>query len=973
MRIRAWNPAAERLYGTPAAVAVGRLIGDVLRSNIAGVRSEAGDEILLPPVAEYRGRTVDTVLVGPSAGRIVTVDFIATPLVDAGGEGIGILGVNRDVSAMVALEDALLQLAAREPDRVHTSAELGEVALSALIEATGAHAGIVARASAGRYEVLASRGVPAPILDQLVAAEVVGSRVRALLQLGPRVVGHRVDDPAADDRIVAAARAVGATSYLMTGLGPVGDPNGFIVLATAADPPRWPPESTFVTLASQLTRALEYAELLAEIDRRLARERRLTSRLDSLIGIGRLEPDADARSAAQALIDQLVESLGAEGGVIGYEEDGRYVPIADHGAIDRLPAIVGRQVTEFRAWQRFEAGEGAFVQPYVEGAVSPSMLEESHQAGFSAYAAFPIRTEGRLRGVAAVFFGPSIEPSSIDARTLEAIGRGVSIAFDNQRLREHLVASEVRYRTLFEASPEPYLLSSAQGTVLAGNGAAAALFRLAPAALVGCPLDELLPADAAVPERAGATADGAPPRASRRSLGCRPDGSTFPCETLARTVTIEGEERVLVLVRDLSDQERLQQELVQAQKMEAIGLLVAGVAHELNNPLAAIVGFSQLLRADPRLPADMKAMADQLIDQTDRTRRIVGGLLDFARQRPPERHPTPIRPLIQSVIDLQSYSYTAGRITVEVDISPDVPHVALDRSQIQQVLLNLTLNAVQAIGAARDHGTLRISAAPTADGSHVRIGIEDDGSGIPEADRARLFVPFFTTKGPGEGTGLGLAVSAGIVIAHGGRLWHEPMDSGGSRFVIELPVHAVIEAGPSVEAGTVPVPVPDLPVSSAVAPSTPTVPIPPTAPIASPTPASAAPGPHPDRVNGHPPRVLVLDDEQPIRDFLVKALRIAGVQAVAVGTGLEAVELAMTDEFDAMLCDHRMAGMSGTAVYEAIADVRPELAARFVFMSGDVLNPELRSFATDRGIGLLAKPFDLAAVSSTVDRVLGRA
>ena len=101
------------------------------------------------------------------------------------------------------------------------------------------------------------------------------------------------------------------------------------------------------------------------------------------------------------------------------------------------------------------------------------------------------------------------------------------------------------------------------------------------------------------------------------------------------------------------------------------------------------------------------------------------------------------------------------------------------------------------------------------------------------------------------------------------------MDSGGSRFVIELPVHAVIEAGPSVEAGTVPVPVPDLPVGSAVAPSTPTLPSPPTAPIASPTPASAAAGPHRDRVNGHPPRVLVLDDEQPIRDFLVKALRIA--------------------------------------------------------------------------------------------------
>jgi two-component system NtrC family sensor kinase len=361
-------------------------------------------------------------------------------------------------------------------------------------------------------------------------------------------------------------------------------------------------------------------------------------------------------------------------------------------------------------------------------------------------------------------------------------------------------------------------------------------------------------------------------------------------------------------------------------------------------------------------------MADQLIEQTDRTRRIVGGLLDFARQRPPERHPTPIRPLIQSVIDLQAYSYTAGRIVVDVEIAPDVPHVELDRSQIQQVLLNLTLNAVQAIGAARDHGTLRITAAPTADRSRIRIAIEDDGGGIPDTDRARLFVPFFTTKAPGEGTGLGLAVSAGIVAAHGGRLWHEPRDAGGSRFVIELPVEAVVEVGASVEAGTVPVPVPDLSAGAASASSASLASV---APVA--TTAPAAPSPRTHRMKGQTPRVLVLDDEQPIRDFLVKALRISGVEAVAVGTGMEAVELARSDTFDAMLCDHRMAGMSGTAVYEAIADVRPELAARFVFMSGDVLNPELRTFATDRGIGLLAKPFDLAAVSSTVERVLGPA
>jgi CheY-like chemotaxis protein len=124
---------------------------------------------------------------------------------------------------------------------------------------------------------------------------------------------------------------------------------------------------------------------------------------------------------------------------------------------------------------------------------------------------------------------------------------------------------------------------------------------------------------------------------------------------------------------------------------------------------------------------------------------------------------------------------------------------------------------------------------------------------------------------------------------------------------------------------------------------------------------------------GTPPRILVLDDEPAIRAFLSKALKLAGCQAVAVGTGTEAIELATTEPFDAMLCDHRMAGMSGTAVYAAIAAVTPELAQRFVFMSGDVLNPELRTFATERGIALLAKPFDLAAIAATVDRVLGRA
>ncbi|HEV8489087.1 MAG TPA: ATP-binding protein [Candidatus Limnocylindrales bacterium] len=394
---------------------------------------------------------------------------------------------------------------------------------------------------------------------------------------------------------------------------------------------------------------------------------------------------------------------------------------------------------------------------------------------------------------------------------------------------------------------------------------------------------------------------------------------------------------------ELADRDRLQQELVQAQKMEAIGQLVSGVAHELNNPLAAIVAFSELIRRDPRLPDDLRHDADLLVQEADRTRRIVQSLLDFARQRPPERHPTVLRALIKSVLDLQAYSINASRIDVELDVEPGVPPVPLDRAQMQQVLLNVTLNAIQAIHTAADRGTLaiRVGTGQSADGTRVaRISITDDGPGVPDEHRDRLFVPFFSTKEPGEGTGLGLPVSFGIVAAHGGHLRHEPGPDGrGATFVIELPLSGGDPNG----------------VAEAAA--------------ARETPRTKQSGGR----AGRPPRVLVLDDEPSIRRFLAKALQNAGFEAVLAGDGREALTLLGNGQIDAMMCDHRMAGMSGTQVFEAAVAIRPELADRFVFMSGDVLNPELRDFAESRGIGLLAKPFDLDSVGRTlrglVDRV----
>jgi nitrogen-specific signal transduction histidine kinase/ActR/RegA family two-component response regulator len=389
---------------------------------------------------------------------------------------------------------------------------------------------------------------------------------------------------------------------------------------------------------------------------------------------------------------------------------------------------------------------------------------------------------------------------------------------------------------------------------------------------------------------------------------------------------------------ELADADRLEQELVQAQKMEAIGQLVSGVAHELNNPLASIVAFSQLIRRDPRLPEDLRHDADLLVQEADRTRRIVQNLLDFARQRPPERHPTPLRALIKSVLDLQAYSINASRIDVELDIEPDVPPVPLDRAQMQQVLLNVTLNAIQAMHTASDRGRLSIQVGTRGKGSTriARIAISDDGPGVPDEHKDRLFVPFFTTKSPGEGTGLGLPVSFGIVAAHGGRLRHEPGPGGrGTTFIIELPLTG---GAPPRARG---------------------------AKNANLTDDAGAERASVD-ASGRRRRVLVLDDEPSIRRFLAKALQNAGYEPVLASDGREALAILGEGSVDAMMCDHRMAGMTGTQVFEAAVAIRPELAGRFVFMSGDVLNPELRDFAEAYGIGLLAKPFDLESVGRTV-------
>lgn len=356
-------------------------------------------------------------------------------------------------------------------------------------------------------------------------------------------------------------------------------------------------------------------------------------------------------------------------------------------------------------------------------------------------------------------------------------------------------------------------------------------------------------------------------------------------------------------------------EQVQAHRMAVLGALAPGVLHDLNNPLAAIQGFSELLRRDPRLPEDMRQQAGLLVDEAARLRRIVQATFDFIRVRPPERHPTGVRALIDAALVLVAYRLSSSGVELDLDIPDDLPPVEVDRAQILQVLLALAQASLDALGQNGSAGRLLVDAR--REGLRLRLSVGHDGPRGPVPD---------------------LRVPAALVAEHGGDLRALPGIRGrGTTFTFTLPVDAAALAPRPRAMGVLE----DV-----------------MAHVAVPEPTEA------------PRRILVLDDERSIRLLLEKWLRGAGFEPVVAERGEEAVELVREAPFDAILCDHRMAGMNGTEVFEAVVALRPELRSRFVFMSGDILNPQLRDFIAEHGVGLLPKPFDLGTVRTTLESVL---
>ncbi len=269
------------------------------------------------------------------------------------------------------------------------------------------------------------------------------------------------------------------------------------------------------------------------------------------------------------------------------------------------------------------------------------------------------------------------------------------------------------------------------------------------------------------------------------SVHLRKDGSAIPVEAHAQVIRTNGRKLILDVVRDITERKQMQEQLIVADRLATLGELISGVAHELNNPLTSIIGFAQLLLAKD-IPGGVKEDLKVIYEEAERTSKVVRNLLTFARKHEPEKKPENINEAIEVVLALRTYEQKVHNIQTSTQFAPDLPEIVADGFQLQQVFLNIIVNAEHFMTSAHGGGNLIITTERVGD--NIRASFADDGAGIPQENLSRLFDPFFTTKEVGKGTGLGLSICYGIVTEHGGSIYAQSEPGKGSTFVVELPI-----------------------------------------------------------------------------------------------------------------------------------------------------------------------------------------
>jgi len=662
-------------------------------------------------------------------------------------------------------------------------------------------------------------------------------------------------------------------------------------------------------------------------ERRLQRERDrlfqlLQQRVQELTVLTRVGKSVTALMDQRQLFDRIVEAAvyitqADEGILFQYvEQKHELIPLALRNVTvespDRLrlplaDSLVGQVV---RSGKLLRLHRGMTDEPI---AITKTMVVQ-------ATLQVPLQVGDRIIGVLVVNNRRSSRAfNDSDQYLLAALADYAAIALENSRLYQAVQSSEARYRTIFANASDMVLILDTDWRIVSGNQRSVQILNVTPDDLVGQPLQRwCLPQEwPTIAQALQRVAQGLPQPPFTISL----QHSAYESATIelnAQRLDADDQTRIVCIGRDLTERRRLEQQLIQSDKLSALGQLVAGVAHELNNPLTSISGYAQLLLRNRTLNDEIRADLEQIRQQAERAGRIVRNLLMFAREHKPERLATQINEVIQSTLALQVYQLRVDNITVQLDLDPELPSTVADPHQLQQVLLNLITNARQAMNE-RGSGilTIRTRRHEAADGRYIEISISDNGVGIPAQYLDKVFNPFFTTKPVGQGTGLGLSICYGIIQEHQGQIWIESREGVGTTVFIRLPI---IETS-----------------------------------VGVPAPSSAAA----DTESGPQQRVLVVDDEESVLRMLQRLLGELGHQTTVVSDVDSALRELATRPYDLVITDLRMPQKSGFDLSEEIRRLYPHLAERIIFISGDTLST-LKPHQKEQLHGrLLSKPFSI--------------
>ncbi len=650
--------------------------------------------------------------------------------------------------------------------------------------------------------------------------------------------------------------------------------------------------------------AAQLARANAELARRL-RELFLLQELAYL-----LSESLQAERIVEQVARYLVRFLDAQGAlvVLAAERAGGFRVAAAEGS---LVKCAGREfrgsedglVARALAQEKLEVGDGP----------APSVLLSGVEARRAAVA--PLRAQGVTVGaIVAVDPPESFGPDQL--RLLSTVAAHAAVVLANARFFDQIRASKEQWESTFDALADGVAVVDETGCILRANRALAGILSRPFLSLIGANLAEVLLGDPS------GLADLY--QAVRRGERVAP--LTQRSEPLRRVFRLsaapmQGQSshgRMVALIEDVTEQKAFEAQMIQHEKMAAVGQMVSGVAHELNNPLTSVSGLSELLLEQHTTWSRAKEHLRIIHEQAERAGRIVRNLLTFARQGPAEVATVDLSDVVRRTVLLLEYEVRLQQVELVSDLAVEPVAVRADRMQLQQVLVNLLTNALQAVTANPPDRPRRITVRTRREQDRALVEVEDTGPGVPEEIVPRIFTPFFTTKGPGTGTGLGLAIAYSIVERHGGVLSLRRAPEGGARFEVDLPAAPRVGGEPAAR---------DRALSS--------------------HPAPQAVGP------GH--RVLLVDGDPAVQRMISSLFSSDGHFVETAGDGTRAVQLLDRGTYDLVIADPRAPVSSGQTFAEALLARWPALGHRTIFATADV-RPETEAWLRGLGCRYVHKP-----------------